>query len=206
MNVSMIDNRLRTGDSCSCWPCQHDGCGSLALGLYLGLLMAPQRPIETVVRTGPLVVDRWRREALLYGERLPLTDREWEILDYLAGHVGRTCSHDEILSAVWPDGFVTSHLLHVNVGRLRTKLGAWETLVMTDIGRGYRLVPLTPSGGHYVPLEPVGKRWAKAWDRCACCGTTALPHGGRGRCSRCKRSRRGPHIGPCAMPPSEPTP
>lgn len=69
---------------------------------------------------------------------LPLTPREFALLESLALHPQRVYSRDELLSRVWsgqPD--VESRVVDVYVGNLRRKLG--EGVILTLRGHGYRL-------------------------------------------------------------------
>jgi DNA-binding winged helix-turn-helix (wHTH) protein len=145
---------------------------------------------EAVVQTGALTIDRLRRTVHVGAREIAVTPREWAILDYLAAHVGRVCTSVEILAACW--GAEWSYglgMLRTNVTRLRQRLGASGALIQNAPGRGYRLCAANPAEN--VPIPPLARLWAKAWDRCRVCGRTDRPHGGRGRCDPCgKRHRR----------------
>jgi DNA-binding winged helix-turn-helix (wHTH) protein len=143
-----------------------------------------------VVASGPLVVDRVRRTVHVGQREVDVTPREWAILDYLAEHVGRICTSDEILTAGWGSGWgYAVGMLRTNMTRLRQKLGPCGALLQNAPGRGYRLVAANPAENAPIPALP--RLWAKAWDRCRVCGRDDRPHGGRGRCDPCgKRARR----------------
>ena len=72
------------------------------------------------------------------GAEIALTDREADMLAYLARHRGKPVSRDDLLKNVWAyqDG-VDTHTLETHIYRLRQKTGAADILV-TDAG-GYRL-------------------------------------------------------------------
>jgi DNA-binding response OmpR family regulator len=78
------------------------------------------------------------------GRRCDLSEREADLLGYLAGHIGRTVSREEILRGVWdldPAGLST-RTIDMHVARLREKLGddpACPRVLQTVRGRGYRL-------------------------------------------------------------------
>jgi DNA-binding response OmpR family regulator len=73
-----------------------------------------------------------------------LSEREVELLGYLAQHRGRAIPRDEILARVWgldPAG-ITTRTIDMHVARLRDKLGddpARPRIVRTVRGRGYML-------------------------------------------------------------------
>jgi two-component system, OmpR family, response regulator len=73
-----------------------------------------------------------RDEALI-----PLTAREWAVLDVLAARAGRVVPRQEVLDDAWPEpGPNASESLDVIVSRLRRKLGEGEW-IRTVRGEGY---------------------------------------------------------------------
>src|SRR5687767_5729467 len=76
------------------------------------------------------------------GGRTELSEREGELLRYLAGHAGRAISREEILSHVWriaPAGLPT-RTIDMHVARLREKLRddpAEPRVILTVRGKGY---------------------------------------------------------------------
>ena len=95
---------------------------------------------ETPVRGG-VIVDISRKRILLDGETAPLTYKEFELLQYLVLREGRTIDRHEIIGALWGDGdddIPNERTIDVHVRRLRSKLGAYEDIVRTVRGVGYR--------------------------------------------------------------------
>jgi DNA-binding response OmpR family regulator len=88
------------------------------------------------------------------GGRCELSDREIQLLRYLAAHVGRAISREELLARVWgldPAG-ITTRTIDMHVARLREKLRDDPTqprIVLTVRGRGYMLA--VPSLGSCAP-------------------------------------------------------
>lgn len=72
-------------------------------------------------------------------EEISLTDRETDMLLYLARHPARAVTRDELLKNVWgyQDG-VDTHTLETHIYRLRQKLGSRDALLITT-EEGYRL-------------------------------------------------------------------
>lgn len=89
------------------------------------------------------------------GDRKPLSERERELLRYLASNPGRTVSRDEILESVWRIDArgVETRTIDMHVARLREKLrdeGGSPKIVVTVRGKGYMLA----GGSAQNPGEP----------------------------------------------------
>lgn len=98
------------------------------------------------IRHGALVIDGARRVVTLAGDAVPLTAREFDLLEHLARHPYRAFSREELLDAVWRSSTAWQQARTVNehVHRLRRKLG--EGWVETVRGVGYRFVPIVEPG------------------------------------------------------------
>jgi DNA-binding response OmpR family regulator len=76
------------------------------------------------------------------GRREELSEREIELVRYLATNSGRAISREEILASVWrisPKG-ITTRTIDMHVARLREKLGddgAEPAVLLTVRGKGY---------------------------------------------------------------------
>ena len=92
------------------------------------------------IRIGRLDVERATRQVRWAGTLVPLSPREFAVLDVLAGRVGVVVTKDELLRAVWGDEqAATRNAVEVYVGYLRRKLeaaGAGDML-RTVRGHGY---------------------------------------------------------------------
>ena len=96
-------------------------------------------PAGTSPTMGPLAVDRRTRRALVDGQALNLTPKEFDLLALLADDPGAVCSRQRILDEVWdPHWYGPTKTLDVHVASLRRKLGHPE-LIETVRGVGYRL-------------------------------------------------------------------
>jgi two-component system KDP operon response regulator KdpE len=100
----------------------------------------PAEPGPSVLVVGPLDLDLVHHSARRNGHPLDLTAREFDLLSFLARHVGQVCTREMILSAVWGPGYGDAHHLRVYVHRLRRKLGPAGDLLRTRSGIGYELV------------------------------------------------------------------
>ncbi|MCA9052961.1 MAG: winged helix-turn-helix transcriptional regulator, partial [Planctomycetaceae bacterium] len=77
------------------------------------------------------------------GERVELSPRELQLVDYLSRNTERVVSRDELLQNVWglDARGVTTRTIDMHVARLREKLGddsAAPEVLVTVRGRGYR--------------------------------------------------------------------
>jgi DNA-binding response OmpR family regulator len=88
---------------------------------------------------GAVVVDTGRREVTCAGDVVPLTTREFDLLAYLAAHLGLALSRRQLLDGVWgEDWYGDERTVDVHVRQLRKKLG--DELPLTTVwGVGYRL-------------------------------------------------------------------
>jgi DNA-binding winged helix-turn-helix (wHTH) protein len=99
-------------------------------------------PAEAPEPKGGVVIDISRKRVQLDGETAPLTYKEFELLQFLVLREGRTIDRAEIISTLWADGgdeeTPNERTIDVHVRRLRSKLGAYEDIVRTVRGSGYR--------------------------------------------------------------------
>jgi len=95
-------------------------------------------PRQTVVTIGDVELDLAARRAARGGAEVPVTAREWAILELLVARRGRLIHRSEILESIWGDGSdAASASLDVIVARVRRKLGA--SVIRTVRGEGYAL-------------------------------------------------------------------
>lgn len=101
--------------------------GDFAVGAYL---FSPQDKSLT------------RQDAVTAAAPIALTDRESDMLIYIARQRGRAVGRDELLKNVWryQDG-VDTHTLETHIYRLRQKLGDGPALLVTE-DDGYALAPV----------------------------------------------------------------
>ena len=96
---------------------------------------------EPVVVIGALEIDRRRHEVRLDGEQVPLTPKEFGLLELLATDPGAAIDRRKILEEVWGTRWYgPSKTIDVHVSALRKKLGdpSW---IETVRGLGFRLRP-----------------------------------------------------------------
>ncbi|MBE3560468.1 MAG: response regulator transcription factor [Ktedonobacteraceae bacterium] len=98
---------------------------------------------QTTLTVGELTIDFAQRLVTRAGHEIPLTPIEYRILAYLAQNVGKVVTQDLLLEHVWGAEYIgESHMLQVNVNRLRRKLEpdpAHPRYLLTKVGIGYLL-------------------------------------------------------------------
>ena len=99
---------------------------------------ADEEPLEF----GELVIDPRARRASARGEELSLTQREFELLLFLARHEGRAFTREQLMDQVWRYAFYTdTSTVTVHIRRLRSKIElnpAEPVHIETVWGVGYR--------------------------------------------------------------------
>jgi DNA-binding response OmpR family regulator len=98
---------------------------------------------RTNITIGDLVVDYGQHLVIMAGQEVLLTPIEYRILAYLAQNAGRVVTQDLLLEHVWGSEYLgESHMLQVNINRLRHKIEADPThprYLLTKVGVGYLL-------------------------------------------------------------------
>ncbi len=89
------------------------------------------------VAGGDVVIDFGARRLMRAGADVPLTSREWAVLDVLATARGALVAREDVLAAAWPNaGPGASDSMDVIVSRLRRKLGDGVVRIRTVRGQG----------------------------------------------------------------------
>ena len=100
---------------------------------------------EPSLRFDELQIDPAAREVLLDGKSVELTQREFELLLFLARHPGQAFTRDQLMDHVWHHAFyIDTSTVTVHIRRLRTKLEpdpARPRFIQTVWGVGYRFAP-----------------------------------------------------------------
>ena len=99
---------------------------------------APASSETAVLRYGDLVLDVEQHIALLHGQELELSNREWAILVPLVSYPNKIFSKANLEDKLYDfDSEVNSNTIEVYVHHLRAKLG--KDFIRTIRGMGYRL-------------------------------------------------------------------
>ncbi len=99
--------------------------------------------LTSTTEIGDLAVDYAQHQVTMHGHEVALTPIEYRMVAYLAQNAGRVLTQDQLLEHVWgPDYVGETHMLQVNVNRLRRKLEpdpARPLYILTKVGVGYLL-------------------------------------------------------------------
>jgi DNA-binding response OmpR family regulator len=89
-----------------------------------------------------LIIDIDKRKATVRGERMELTNKEFDLLVLLAKNPGKTFSRHELLELVWGVAFSGyEHTITSHINRLRIKIETnlqYPEYILTAWGTGYR--------------------------------------------------------------------
>jgi DNA-binding response OmpR family regulator len=103
------------------------------------------RAQEAPIELSDMTIDPSARRVHVRGEEVQLTQREFDVLLYLARHPGQAFSRNQLMDAVWQYSFYTdTSTVTVHVRRLRSKIEAdpeQPRHIQTVWGVGYRFQP-----------------------------------------------------------------
>ena len=91
-----------------------------------------------ILQVEGLQLDMEFKRCIVDGTEIKLARKEFELLAYLISHRGKILSREQILSRVWSDEVVVlDRTIDVNITRLRSKIGAYGSYIVTRSGFGY---------------------------------------------------------------------
>jgi DNA-binding response OmpR family regulator len=100
---------------------------------------------EEPLAFGELVIEPASRRVFVRGEEVALTQREFDVLRFMARHPGQVFSRNQLMDAVWQYSFYTdTSTVTVHVRRLRAKIESDPSqprYIQTVWGVGYRFQP-----------------------------------------------------------------
>lgn len=107
---------------------------------YTAFRAQPAASTEATVTCGRLVVDPAAFTASVDGTVLPLTAKEFRLLEYFCTHPSQVFSREQLLVAIWGTAeYIDDNTVVVTVGRLREKLARVQAqYIKTVWGVGYK--------------------------------------------------------------------
>jgi two-component system KDP operon response regulator KdpE len=113
---------------------------------------------EPIIKSGRLTIDFGARLVTIDGGRVPLTPKEYRLLQVLAQHAGNVVTHQHLLKEVWGTPHVDDvHYLRIVVRKLRQKIEADATkpqILLTELVIGYRLAMTAPASTAPTMIQP----------------------------------------------------
>jgi DNA-binding response OmpR family regulator len=92
------------------------------------------------ITLGRLHIDIAQRKAVLNGEEVQLTPKEFDLLATMARFPGVVLDRQQLLDMVWGTSFYAMRTVDVHVARLRDKIRDSGVRIETAWGTGYRIV------------------------------------------------------------------
>ena len=91
-------------------------------------------------------MDRIKHEVTVGGREVPLTAKEFGLLEHLLQNPGRVLTRDVLLNAVWGyDYYGTTRTVDVHVRRLKQKIPLLNDAIASIKSLGYKLKELEPA-------------------------------------------------------------
>ncbi len=161
-------------------------------GLELGAddyVVKPFFPTEVVARVGAVLrrdpssdeqpgpplafdgleIDPAARSVRVEGRDVALTQREFDLLLFIATRPGHAFTREQLMDAVWRFSFYSeTTTVTVHIRRLRTKIEPDPARPNYVDGMGRRLPLPTLIRRHHVALAPVARRRGLAWTLQGC--------------------------------------
>jgi len=98
----------------------------------------PAADKPNILKVDGLLLDLEFKRCTVDGEEVKLARKEFELLAFLISHRGKICSREQILNCVWSQEVVVlDRTIDVNITRLRSKIGAYGSYIVTRSGFGY---------------------------------------------------------------------
>lgn len=102
---------------------------------------AANEPAQSILASGPIVIDQAKHEVTVSGRGINLTPTEFKLLTAIFSARGRVMSRDQLMDrAMGADVFVTDRAIDVHITAVRKKLGDLAWMIHTVRGVGYRLL------------------------------------------------------------------
>ncbi len=106
------------------------------------LLRRPSESLPAVISVGDIVLDPSRHIVTKDGKEIPLTLKEFVLLEYFMRHPDTVVNREELLTHLWDFNYSSfSNVVDVHVKNLRKKLGLGDGKILLETvrGVGYRL-------------------------------------------------------------------
>jgi two-component system response regulator RegX3 len=107
----------------------------------LSRLLETEASIEETIQFGPYTL--FCNSCILKkgGEKIPLSTKEYEVLEFIARNPGKSLTPEQVFTGVWKNSFGDMTAVGVYIQRLRRKIEDDPTqpkYITTDFGAGYK--------------------------------------------------------------------
>ena len=106
------------------------------------LLRRPAEALPQTLKVGDIELDPSKRTVLREGKEIPMTLKEFGLLEYFMRHPNQVVNREDLLTHLWDFNYAGfSNVVDVHIKNLRRKLGGEDgsRLLQTVRGIGYRL-------------------------------------------------------------------
>jgi DNA-binding response OmpR family regulator len=96
---------------------------------------------EKILKIKDLVLNPATLEVTLKGSPLTLTNKEFQLLQYLMSNKHKVCTRDKMLFSIW--GYaadIDTRVVDVHIAKLRKKIESEESYIVSLRGFGYRII------------------------------------------------------------------
>ncbi len=110
-----------------------------------------------IYETGQWQIHVGRRELRMRDVPVPIGARAFEIIEVLVQSANELVSKYELMDRIWPGAAVEENTLQVHISAIRKALGQDRSMLMTESGRGYRLLgrwTVRDAGARVAPVVP----------------------------------------------------
>ena len=97
-------------------------------------------PESEIIRVGEIELNKGSYEVLRNGELIPVSTREFQLLQYLMENAGKVLTREQIFSYVWGSQFGDIGTVAVNIKSIRDKIDPNNEYIKTVWGVGYKFV------------------------------------------------------------------
>jgi len=99
-----------------------------------------QHERQTLYRYGQVLMDLTRHEVTVHDKEVPLTAKEFGLLQHLLSNPGRVLTREVLLNSVWGyDYFGTTRTVDVHIRRLKQKIPLLDDAIVSVKSLGYKL-------------------------------------------------------------------
>lgn len=95
---------------------------------------------DHVLQVGEIRINTDSYEVFYSGEKIELTPREFQLLEYFMRHKGQVLTREQIFHAVWETDIGDAGTVTVNIKNLRKKIDPESDYIKTIWGVGYKFV------------------------------------------------------------------